>query len=159
MATQRPAAVQNEMVRSPDAPTFVAVAWNPPGPPAQPLEYGVVGWAGIDVVPAWQQIGRYAQPVQTQTNANLPGFQLRNGVEDMRKNWQDPSRSPLPNWQRTQARSNVPGPQLWGSLFSGHLGGMQEGAISNGVTARATAAAGGKSNVILAEHLSQSGAY
>jgi hypothetical protein len=161
MATKQPAgAAQPEQVRSPDAPAFVAVAGDAPHRRAQALEYGTVGWAGdINVVPEWQQNGRYGQPVQSQINANLPGFQLRCGVEDMRKSWYDPARGPLPNWQRTQVRSNVPGPQLWGSAFSGHLGGMQSGAISNGVAARAAAGAGGQANVVMAEHLAQSGAY
>jgi hypothetical protein len=110
-------------------------------------------------VAPWDQNGKYGQPVQSQSPVNIPGVQLRCGVEDMRKNWAFPTRSPLPSWQQTQRPTNTPGPQLYGKSFSGALGGMTAGAINNGVAALAAGAAGGSDNVIMAEHLAQSGAY
>lgn len=150
---------QPDPIRSPDAPPFTTVALTAPGAVPQGIRMGPVAWAGgLGVIAPWDQNGKYGQPVQTQYPTNIPGVQLRCGVEDMRKGWYFPSPSATPSWQQNQAAANVPGPQLYGRTYSGPLGGITVASIGNAIRNNAIANAdGGKLGVIAAEHLAQSG--
>lgn len=154
MANQAPPPIS-----SPDAPPFTVLALTAPGVVPQSVRMGPVAWAGgLGVIAPWDQNGKYGQPVQTQFPTNIPGVQLRCGVEDMAKGWYFPSRSATPSWQQQQAPANVPGPQLLGRSFSGPLGGIQVASIGNQLANNAVInSSGGKLGVIAAEHLAQSG--
>jgi hypothetical protein len=146
-------------IASPDAPPVVLVALTGPYKSVT-AKWGSVGWrGGMGVAPEWDQNGKYAQAVQSQAPANIPGVQLRCGVEDLVKSYYFPNRSPLPSFQQTQQPTNLPGPQLFGSAFTGSPGGVYAGQVNNGLASLAAGNAGGVGNVILAEHLAQSGAY
>jgi hypothetical protein len=135
----------------------------PPGRPIPALKYGTVGWKALPVAAPWQQIGLYDQPIPTQYPVNIPGVQLRNGVEDLNSRLTQPAaRGSAASWQRTQKPSYVTGPQLYGKSFSGQQGGILGAAQSNAVLAGQIAASGGatgQSNIVAAEHLMGSGAY
>lgn len=166
-AATMPAPPTAEHVNTEGAPFTEVCLTAPPPAPIPALRYGPVGWAAIDVAPPWAQIGRYAQPIPTQYPVNIPGVQLRQGVEDLDPRWSQPSRSATPTWQQTQKPANIAGAQRWGKSFSGQEGGILGAAQANALLANQIAFASGNtaspgvgvSNIVAAEHLMGSAAY
>lgn len=162
MATATYAPPTAEHTTTEGAPFTLLALTAPPGEPIPRLRYGTVGWKSLPIAAPWQQIGLYDQPIPTQYPVNIPGVQLRNGVEDLSSRLSVPSRSNNPSWQQTQKPANLPGVQLWGKSFSQQQGAILGAAQENAVLANQIAASGGptgQSNIVAAEHLMGSAAY
>lgn len=117
-----------------------------PIPRATTME-GRPQWAPIGVIPAWQQIGRYDQPPQTQIPGNYPGVQLKCGVEGIRPWFYVPTQADVPYFQQTNRNvqdmtlsdGRRPGAQLGPAQVSALLGPQRQiaaeqlQAVANGI--------------------------